>query len=147
MADKRTTKASSGFTDVEKAAMKQRAAETRPRRGRTTPEEDLAEVLARFAAMSDDDRAIAERIHELVLKAAPGLAPKTWYGMAAYYKDGKVICFFQDAGKFKTRYCTFGFQDSAALDDGSFWPTSYAVEKVTPAVAKQITALVKKAVG
>jgi uncharacterized protein YdhG (YjbR/CyaY superfamily) len=136
-----------GFSAAEKSAMKERATETRRRRGKTTPEEDAAEVLAKIAAMADDDREIVGRLHEVITAAAPELAPKTWYGMPAYYKDGKVVCFVQDAGKFKYRYCTLGFQDAAALDDGAMWPTSYAVITVTAAVAKQVTALVRAAVA
>lgn len=136
-----------GLSAEEKEALKERAAETRTRKGRTTPEQDAAEVLAKIAAMAPADRAIAERVHEVVTAAGPDLAPKTWYGMPAYFKSGKVVCFFQDGGKFKSRYCTFGFQDSAALDDGSMWPTSFAITEVTPAVAEQIRALVQRAVG
>lgn len=136
-----------GFSAAEKSAMKERAAETRKRRGKTTPEQDLAEVLEKIAAMADDDREIVGRLHEIITTAAPELAPKTWYGMPAYYKDGKVVCFVQDAGKFKYRYCTLGFQDAATLDDGAMWPTSYAVTKVTATVAKQVAALVKAAVA
>lgn len=148
MATTKKQAADDGLSAEEKAAMKEALAERRKRsRGKTTPEEDLAEVLAKIAAMNDADRAVAEAVHELVMKAAPDLAPRTWYGMPAYAKDGKVVCFFQDGGKFKARYNTLGFQDAAALDDGAMWATSFAVTKVTPAVAKQITALVKKAVA
>ena len=137
-----------GWSAEEKQAMKDAAADKRrAKKGKTTPEEDLAEVLAKIAAMADDDRAIAERIHAIVTKAAPNLAPRTWYGMQAYARDGKVVCFFQDAGKFKARYGTLGFQDAAELDDGDMWATSFAVTRITPAVEKQITALVKKAAG
>jgi uncharacterized protein YdhG (YjbR/CyaY superfamily) len=130
----------------EREAMKEAAKDKRrAKKGKTTPEEDLAEVLGKIAAMNDADREVAERVHELVMKAAPELQPRTWYGMPAYAKDSKVVCFFQDAGKFKARYNTLGFQDAAQLDDGSMWATSFALVKVTPAVAKQITALVKKA--
>jgi uncharacterized protein YdhG (YjbR/CyaY superfamily) len=97
--------------------------------------------------MADADRVLAERLHEIITKAAPELSPKTWYGMPAYAKGGKVVCFFQDAGKFKARYSTLGFQDAAKLDDGPFWPTSFALTKITPAVEKQIVALVNKAIG
>ena len=135
-----------GFSAEERAAMKERAKETKAvKRGKTT--DGTAEVLEKIAAMADDDRALAERLHEIITKAAPELAPKTWYGMPAYARDGKVVCFFQDAAKFKARYATLGFQDTANLDDGAMWPTSYAVAKLTPAVEKQIVALVKKAVG
>ena len=134
-----------GFSAEERAAMKERAKETKAvKRGKTT--DGTAEVLEKIAAMADDDRALAERLHEIITKAAPELAPKTWYGMPAYARDGKVVCFFQDAAKFKARYATLGFQDTANLDDGAMWPTSFAVTKLTPAVEKQIVALVKKAV-
>jgi uncharacterized protein YdhG (YjbR/CyaY superfamily) len=136
--------ANDSFTKEERAAMRDRAKELK---ANATKEEELAEVLKKIAAMSPADRAIAERIHEIVLKAAPSLNAKTWYGMQAYFKDGKVVCFFQDAGKFKSRYCTFGFQDAAAIDDGEFWATSFAVMKVTPPVEKQIAALVKRSVS
>lgn len=136
--------ANDGFSKEEKAAMRERAKELK---ANATREEELAEVLKKIAAMDDVDRPIAERIHEIVLKAAPSLSAKTWYGMQAYFKDGKVVCFFQDAGKFKTRYCTLGFQDAATIDDGEFWATSFAVLKVTPAVEKQVTALVKRSVS
>ncbi len=135
-----------GFTAEERAAMQERARETNAaKRGKKA--DGTADVLERIAAMSDDDRVLAERVHELVTTAAPDLVPRTWYGMPAYAQDGKVVCFFQDAGKFKARYATLGFQDSANLDDGAMWPTSYAVTKLTPAVEKQIVALVKRAVG
>jgi len=132
------------FTKEERAAMRDRAKELK---ANATKEEELAEVLKKIAAMDDVDRAIAERIHEIVLKAAPSLNAKTWYGMQAYFKDGKVVCFFQDAGKFKSRYCTFGFQDAAAIDDGAMWATSFAVIEITSAVEKQIAELVKCSVA
>lgn len=117
------------------------------KRGRSTPEEDAVEVLAKIAAMAPGDRVIAERIHELVLAAAPDLAPKTWYGMPAYFKGGKSICFFQDAGKFKVRYATFGFQPDAKLDDGPMWATSFAILEMTPDVEARIRDLVRQAAG
>jgi uncharacterized protein YdhG (YjbR/CyaY superfamily) len=104
-------------------------------------------VLAKIAAMADPDRAIAERVHAIVLKAAPGLTPRTWYGMPAYAKDGKVICFFQDAGKFKARYSTIGFSDKANLDDGTMWPTGFALTKLTKADESRIAKLVEQAVS
>ncbi len=104
-------------------------------------------VLARIAAMSDSDRAMAERVHAIVIEAAPGLKPRTWYGMPAYAKDGKVICFFQDAAKFKARYATFGFSDKANLDDGNMWATSFALTRLTRAEEEQIADLVKRAVS
>ena len=104
-------------------------------------------VLAALEKMSKDDRALGERIHAIVKKAAPDLTPKTWYGMPAYARDGKVVCFFRDAGKFKSRYATLGFSDQANLDDGNMWPTDFALKKLTAADEKRISALVKKAVG
>lgn len=132
------------FSKEEKAAMRAAAAE---RRKKFTPEEHAADVVANIAAMDPHDRALGERIHELVMAAAPELAPKTWYGMPAWYKDGKVICFFQAAGKFKVRYCTFGFDVAANLDDGPMWPTGFALIDITPEVEKRITELVKRAVA
>ncbi len=135
-----------GFSAEERAAMKERAKETKAvKRGKKA--DGTADVLEKIAAMADADRVVAERLHEIITKAAPELAPKTWYGMPAYARDGKVVCFFQDAAKFKARYATLGFQDTANLDDGAMWPTSFAVTKLTPAVEKEIVALVKKAVG
>jgi uncharacterized protein YdhG (YjbR/CyaY superfamily) len=104
-------------------------------------------VLAKIAQMSDSDRAMAERVHAIVLKVAPGLTPRTWYGMPAYAKNGKVICFFQDAAKFKARYATIGFSDKANLDDGNMWPTAFALTKLTTAEEKRIVELVKQAVS
>ncbi len=135
-----------GFTAEERAAMKERTKELKAARGGKKVD-GTAEVLDKIAAMADADRALAERLHELITTAAPELTPRTWYGMPAYARDGKVVCFFQDAGKFKARYATLGFQDSANLDDGAIWPTSFAVTKLTKAVEKQIVGLVKKAVG
>ncbi len=135
-----------GFTAEERAAMKERAKEAKAaKRGKKA--DGTADVMEKIAGMADEDRALAERIHEIVTTAAPELTPRTWYGMPAYAKDGKVVCFFQDAGKFKARYATLGFQDAANLDDGSMWPTSFAVTKLTRAVEKQIAELVKKAAG
>ena len=130
-----------GFTAEEKAAMKARARELKDR---TNGE---SAVRAAIAAMSPQDRAIAERIHELVKAAAPDLLPKTWYGMPAYAKDGKVVCYFRDAGKFKERYGIFGFNDGAKLDEGSMWPVVFALTTLTPADEARIRALVKRAVG
>jgi uncharacterized protein YdhG (YjbR/CyaY superfamily) len=132
------------FSKEEKAAMRAAAAE---RRRKFTPEQHAAEVLENYQAMDPADREIGLRIHEIVMAAAPQLAPKTWYGMPAYYLDGKVICFFQDAGKFKTRYCTFGFQEAAQIDDGSMWPTSFALTAITPAIEKRIHDLVVRAIA
>ena len=132
------------FSKEEKAAMRAAAAERRRKAG---PEELAAEVQEKIAAMAPADREIAEAIHSIVMKTAPQLQPKTFYGMQAYFLDGKVICFFQDGGKFKTRYCTFGFQDAAKLDDGEMWPTSFAITKLTKGIEKQIAELVKRAVS
>jgi uncharacterized protein YdhG (YjbR/CyaY superfamily) len=131
------------FSKEEKAAMRAAAAE---RRRKFTPEQHKQEVLENIESMDPGDRAIAQRVYDIVMKAAPELAPKTWYGMPAFYKDGKNICFFQASGKFKVRYCTFGFDVAATLDDGEMWPTGFALLEVTPAVEKRITELVKRAV-
>jgi uncharacterized protein YdhG (YjbR/CyaY superfamily) len=142
-----TGKASQGFTDEERAAMKERAkelkAEARASKNRADGERD---VLAKIAEMPGPDRAIAERLHAIVTASAPALSPKTWYGMPAYAKDGKVVCFFQSADKFKSRYATLGFSDEANLDKGAMWPTSFALTKLTAAEEASIGALVKKAV-
>lgn len=130
------------FSKEEKAAMRAAAAE---RRRKFTPEQHKQEVLDNIASMDPTDRALAERVYEIVTKAAPDLAPKTWYGMPAFYKDGKNICFFQASGKFKVRYCTFGFDVAANLDDGAMWPTGFALIEITPAVEKKITELVTRA--
>jgi uncharacterized protein YdhG (YjbR/CyaY superfamily) len=135
-----------GFTAEEKAAMKERTQETKAvKRGKKL--DGTADVLEKIAAMDDADRVIAERLNEIITKAAPDLSPRTWYGMPAYARDGKVVCFFQDAGKFKARYATLGFQDTATLDDGVMWPTSFALTKLTRDIEKQIVALVKRAIG
>lgn len=131
------------LTKEEKAAMRALAAE---RRRKFTPEQHAAEVLENIEGMAEGDRALARRVHEIVLAAAPELAPKTWYGMPAYYKDGKNICFFQAAGKFKVRYCTFGFDVAANLDDGPMWATGFALVDITPEVETRITDMVKRAV-
>jgi uncharacterized protein YdhG (YjbR/CyaY superfamily) len=130
-----------GFTDEERAAMKERAKEVR----RGKKKDGAADLLEKIAEMGDADRVMAERLHALITEHAPELAPKTWYGMPAYAKDGKVLCFFQAASKFDSRYATFGFQDTAMLDDGTFWPTSYALTELTPEVEAQIVSLVKRA--
>ncbi len=130
-----------GFTAEEKAAMRARARELKA-------EADGESALrAAIAAMSPQDRAIAKRLHELIKAAAPDLSPKTWYGMPAYTKDGKVVCFFRNAGKFKERYAMFGFNDSAKLDEGSMWPVAFALKKLSAVDEAKIRALVKKAVG
>ena len=137
--------ASKGFTAAEKAAMKERARELKAEGRRADGERDL---LAKIAEMPQADRAIAKRLHAIVKESAPGLSPKTWYGMPAYAnEDGKVVCFFQSADKFESRYASFGFNDVAKLDDGAMWPTSFALKKLNPADAKTIGALVKKAVS
>ena len=129
-----------GFSAEEKAAMRARARELKDQA------DGESAVRAAIAGMAPKDRTIAKRVHELVKAAAPGLTPKTWYGMPAYAKDGKVVCFFRDAGKFKERYAMLGFNDSAQLDDGSMWPIAFALTKLTAADEKKIAALVKKAV-
>lgn len=135
------------FTAEERAAMKERAREVRTAKTRAGKADPLADLLAKIAEMPDADRAIAEKVHEIVTEAAPGLTPKTWYGQPAYAKDGKVVVFFQASAKFKTRYSTLGFNEDAALDDGEIWPTAFAVTKVTPAVEAQIRDLVVRAAG
>jgi len=139
---------SKGFTAEERAAMKERAqelrAEERANKDRAAGERD---VLAKIAEMPKSDRTMAERLHAIIKASAPGLMPKTWYGMPAYAKDGKVVCFFQSADKFKSRYATFGFNDTANLDDGAMWPTSFALKELTAADEAKIGALVKKAVS
>jgi uncharacterized protein YdhG (YjbR/CyaY superfamily) len=141
-------KTSAGFTDEERAAMRERArelkAEARASKNRADGERD---VLAAIAAMKGSDRAMAKRLHALITSTAPDLWPKTWYGMPAYAKDGKVVCYFQSAGKFKSRYATFGFSDEANLDKGAMWPTSFALKELTVADEAEIAALVKRAMG
>lgn len=144
------SKSSVAFTAEERAAMKEHADELKtaarrsPRNAKADGERD---VLAKIAEMSDSDRAMAEKIHEIVKAAAPELTPKTWYGMPAYAKDGKVVCFFQSAEKFKARYATLGFNDPAALDEGNMWPTAFGLTKVTAAEEDRIAELVKRAAG
>jgi uncharacterized protein YdhG (YjbR/CyaY superfamily) len=148
MAEKKT-KRSAGFTAEEKAAMKERArelkAEARGKKARAEGEDDL---LAKVAEMQKSDRVMAERLHKIVTTNAPDLVPRTWYGMPAYANnDGKVVCFFRDAGKFKDRYATFGFNDSANLDQGDMWPTAFALKNLTATEEARIAALVTKAVS
>ena len=139
---------SSGFSAAEKAAMKERARELKAEaRANRKREEGEADVRAKIAAMPEGDRALAERIHALVTAAAPELVPRTWYGMPAYTRDGKVVCFFQAGSKFESRYCTFGFGDAATLDEGGMWPTAFALTRLTKQAEAAITALVKTAVG
>jgi uncharacterized protein YdhG (YjbR/CyaY superfamily) len=135
-----TTK-NEGFTAEEKAAMRARARELK------AEADGESAVRAAIAAMSPQDRAIAKRLHELIKASAPDLSPKTWYGMPAYAKDGKVVCFFRNAGKFKERYAMFGFNDTAKLDEGSMWPVAFALTELTATEEARISALVKKAVG
>jgi len=163
MSAKKTTRASSprtkrsgskanGFTDDERAAMKERAAELKAEarrsssanRGRADGE---ADVLAKIAEMKGRDQAMAKRLHAIIKASAPSLSPKTWYGMPAYARDGKVVCFFQSAQKFKSRYATLGFSDQANLDDGRMWPTTFALKDLTAVEETRIGELVKKAIG
>ena len=150
MSKKSTTangKETPGFTAEERAAMKERAkelkAEERANRSRAEGEADL---LAKIAEMPESDRSLAQRVHEIVSASAPDLMPKTWYGMPAYARDGKVVCFFQSAAKFEARYATLGFNDTANLDDGAMWPTAFALKELTAAEEAKIIALVKKSV-
>jgi uncharacterized protein YdhG (YjbR/CyaY superfamily) len=138
------TKKSAGFSAEEKAAMKERARELKAEAQKADGE---AALLAKVAEMKGSDRAMAEKLHAIVKKHAPGLAPKTWYGMPAYAKDGKVLCFFQGADKFGSRYASFGFTDEAQLDDGAMWPVYFALKELTPAAEKRVAALVKQAVS
>jgi len=139
-----TGKASKGFTAEERAAMKERAQELKAEARKADGESAL---LAKVAEMSEPDRAMATRLHAIVKASAPALSPKTWYGMPAYAKDGKVLCYFQSAEKFSSRYATFGFSDEANLDEGAMWPTSFALKELTAAGEARIGALVKKAVS
>jgi len=143
-----TDKRSEGFTDEEKAAMKERAKELKAEaRADKNKAEGESDVLAKIAEMPEPDRAMAKRLHAIIKASAPDLSPKTWYGMPAYAnEEGKVVCFFTPAAKFKERYATFGFNADANLDDGSMWPTSFALKKITAADEKKIGTLVKKAV-
>jgi uncharacterized protein YdhG (YjbR/CyaY superfamily) len=142
--------ASGGFTDEERSAMKERARELRAagRRGSRAASADAeGEVLAKIAEMPEADRVMAERLHAIVKAAAPSLSPRLWYGMPAYAKDGSVVCFFQSAQKFKSRYATLGFSDKAHLDDGTMWPNAYALTELTAAAEARVAELVKKAVS
>jgi uncharacterized protein YdhG (YjbR/CyaY superfamily) len=141
-APKSAAKASRSFTADERAAMKERAQELKSQRGKADGESD---VLAKIAEMPEPDRAMATRLHAIIKASAPGLSPKTWYGMPAYAKDGNVVCFFQSAQKFKTRYATLGFSDKANLDQGAMWPTAFALNQLTAAEEARIGALVKTA--
>jgi uncharacterized protein YdhG (YjbR/CyaY superfamily) len=137
-------KESKGFTDEERAAMKERAQELKAEARKADGESAL---LAKIAEMQGPDRAMAERLHAIVKASAPALSPKTWYGMPAYAKEGKIVCYFTPAAKFKSRYATLGFNDEANLDDGAMWPTSFALKELTAAEEARIVALVKKAVS
>ncbi len=140
----RANKKSKGFTDEERAAMKERARELKAEAQKADGE---SAVLAKIAEMKGPDRAMAQRLHAIIKASAPALAPKTWYGMPAYAnEDGKVVCFFQSAQKFNARYATLGFSDAANLDEGAMWPTSFALKELTPAEEARISALVKRAV-
>jgi uncharacterized protein YdhG (YjbR/CyaY superfamily) len=141
---KTKTQKPDGFTVEERAAMRERARELK----RSKKDADAeSELLAKIAEMEEADRTLAERLHALMKATAPELVPRTWYGMPAYAKDGRVLCYFQNAGKFKSRYSTFGFNDAAALDDGEMWPTSFALTEWTDDVEARIAALVKRAVS
>ena len=141
-------KKSKGFTDEERAAMKERAQELKAEaRANKDKADGESAVLAKIAEMQEPDRAMAKRLHAIIKASAPTLSPKTWYGMPAYAKDGKVVCFFQSAQKFNTRYATFGFSDTANLDEGALWPVAFALKELTATEEARISALVKKAVG
>jgi uncharacterized protein YdhG (YjbR/CyaY superfamily) len=141
-------KKSKGFTDEERAAMKARAQELKGEaRANKNKADGESDVLAKIAEMPEPDRALGERLHAIIRASAPALSPRLWYGMPAYAKDGNVVCFFQSAQKFKTRYATFGFSDKANLDEGALWPTAFALKELTAAEEARIGALVKKAVS
>ena len=146
MKDTRKSAKRSTFSDEERAAMKERAQEQKAA-ARGSKADGEIDVLAKIAEMPEPDRAMAKRIHAIVKASAPALSPRTWYGMPAYAKDGKVVCFFQSADKFKARYATFGFSDKANLDEGAMWPTSFALTQLTEAEEAKIAALVKNAVS
>ena len=142
-----TKQKSRGFTDEERAAMKERARELKAaERADKDKADGETDVLARIAEMQEPDRNMTRRLHAILKASAPALAPKTWYGMPAYARDGKVVCFFQSGQKFKTRYATFGFSDTATLDEGSLWPVAFALKELTAAEEARISALVKRAV-
>ena len=147
-----TTEHSNGFTAEERAAMKERARELKAQARRGTratnnKADGERDVLAKIAEMQDHDRAMAERLHEIITATAPALSPRTWYGMPAYAKDGKVVCFFRSAQKFKTRYATLGFSDKANLDDGAMWPTDFALKELTADVEARVAGLMRQAVS
>jgi uncharacterized protein YdhG (YjbR/CyaY superfamily) len=137
-----------GFTDTEKAAMKERAKELKAEaRANKNKAEGESDVLAKIAEMPEPERAMAQRLHEIIKANAPALSPRTWYGMPAYAKDGKIVCFFQSAQKFNSRYATLGFNDTANLDEGAMWPTAFALKELTAAEEAMISELVRKAVS
>ena len=140
-------KKTDGFSDEEKAAMKERAAELRAAARRGASGDGEPDVLAKIAEMAEPDRQLATHLHAVIREAGPSLKPRTWYGMPAYAQDGKVVCFFQSGAKFGTRYCTLGFQDPAQLDDGVMWPTAYAIGALTEETERRVAALVKRALG
>jgi uncharacterized protein YdhG (YjbR/CyaY superfamily) len=142
-----TGKASSGFTEEERAAMRERAHELKAARSRAGAASEESAVLAKIAEMPAPDRALGERLHAIIRASAPALSPKLWYGMPAYAKDGKVVCFFQGAQKFKTRYATLGFSDQATLDEGRMWPTAFALTELTAVDETRISELLKRAVS
>lgn len=143
-----SAKRSEGFTDEERAAMRERAKELNAQaRANNKKAEGESDVLAKIAEMEEPDRTMAERLHAIVMASAPDLSPRTWYGMPAYTKDGKVVCFFQGAQKFNSRYATLGFNDMANLDEGAMWPTSFALKELTATEEAKISALVKRAVS
>jgi uncharacterized protein YdhG (YjbR/CyaY superfamily) len=141
------TKKKPGFSEEERAAVREYVQEMKARESRKPGADEEGALLEKIAAMKDSDRAIAERLHAIVKANAPMLSSRTWYGMPAYAKDGSVLCYFQSAQKFKTRYATLGFSDKAKLDDGEMWPTVFALKQLSPAEEKRIIALLKKAVG
>jgi len=149
MSPKKDTQKSRGFTDEEKAAMRNRAQELKAEaRANKNKAEGESDVLAAIAAMPEPERTMAKRLHEIIKASAPALSPKTWYGMPSYAnKEGKVVCFFQSAQKFNTRYATFGFNDTANLDEGALWPVAFALKKLTATEEARISALVKQAVS
>ena len=146
MPKKKAAKTSATFSDVEREAMKDLVRE-RKRAAHATKADAENDVLAKIAEMAEPDRVMAERLHAIIKASAPALSPRLWYGMPAYAKDGKVLCFFQSGQKFKTRYSTLGFSDKASLDEGDIWPTGFALKKMTAAAEAKIGALLKKALG
>ena len=147
MAETKPGKKSKGFTNEERAAMRERAQELKAASRRGGKADGESDVVAKIAEMPKSDRVMAERLHALIKASAPALSPRTWYGMPAYAKDGKVVCFFQGGHKFKTRYATLGFSDKANLDKGAMWPTAFALKELTAAEEAKIRTLVKKAAG